>query len=83
MLTPVGNWSTMAPQPLDQNAIHGMTLPVGGALGRSWYTFGGQAADLNRSAAYNEVANVCTGTPGCSDFPHTVSQVSHHLIYEM
>jgi hypothetical protein len=73
VLTPVGKWKVMAPQPLDKNAVHGMTIPVGGALGRSWYTFGGQATDLNRTMAYNEVASVCVGTPGCSDFPHTVS----------
>jgi hypothetical protein len=65
----------MAPHPLDYQTTHAVTLLVGGGLGRSWYQFGGQSVDTNRTAAYNAITHVCDGVPGCSGsaFPHTIS----------
>jgi hypothetical protein len=73
VLTAVGGWVKMAPHPSDYQTTHGVTLLVGGVLGRSWYQFGGQSVDANRTAAFNAITHVCDGVVGCSVFPHTDS----------
>ena len=65
VLTAAGEWMRMAPHPL-ANATAGLTLPVGGALGRSWFHFGGQSADTKRTKAYHELDRVCKGSSNCT-----------------
>ena len=68
VLTAAGEWLRMAPHPL-ANATAGLTLPVGGALGRSWFHFGGQTADTKRTKAYHELDRVCKGSSNCTFWP--------------
>ena len=68
VLTAVGEWLRMAPHPL-ANSTAGLTLPVGGALGRFWYHFGGQSADAKRTKAYHKLDRVCQGSPNCTFWP--------------
>ena len=72
-LVPAGGWLKMAPHPLENQSSHGITLPVGGSLGRSFYLFGGQSADPSRAAAFAEITHVCDNTPHCAQFPHVDS----------
>eukprot|EP01045_Picozoa_sp_COSAG04_P002948 COSAG04_NODE_114_length_25503_cov_39.366832_5_plen_473_part_00 len=57
-------WERMATHPLS-NTTSGLTLPLGGALGRFWFQFGGQTADAKRAAAFVKLQHVCAGLPDC------------------
>ena len=59
----MGNWSLIAPHPLARTTAAAVRIPIGGALGRSFFYFGGMATDVNRTKAYAEFnrRQICEG----------------------